>query len=205
MIIILHGSSAAGKTVAGEYLKSKGIQELVSHTTRAKRPGEINGEAYYFVDLATFKEIPKIEESVYAGHHYGVSRQEVWDKYQKAWVFAVTDRNGVKSFLKIFKDDVVVIKIESSLRRMRQRLEERGESKESIRMRMKINLNYKRTKDGFLSNYTIDNNTSIKTFYKNLDYILIKVKNSKIKKKIKSHFFYNERRHRKFFSNSIKV
>ncbi len=184
MIIILHGPSGAGKTLAGEYLETLGIKKLVSHTTRRKRPGEISGEAYYFVNLETFDATPKIEESMYAGEHYGVSRAEVMEKYKDSWVFAVTDLHGVSAFLKAFKGDVLVIKIEASPRYIRKRMKKRGESRISIQHRMEIMMKEKRKKDGFLSDFTIYNNSSVKSFYKKIDSVLLKAKHKKFDKDI---------------------
>ncbi len=176
MIIILHGPSGSGKTLAGERLKTLGIKELISHTTRAIRPGEVHGEAYYFVSLDVFNDTPKIEESVYAGEHYGVSREEVSKKYKDGWVFAVTDRSGVRAFLKQYKTQVVVIKILASPRNMRARMIKRGESKSTIHNRMKIFLNDQRTGDDFLSDFIIYNNSTVKTFYYHIEQVILKVK-----------------------------
>lgn len=187
MIIIVHGLSGSGKTLAGEYLKTLGIKELVSHTTRTKRQGEIEGQSYYFVDFQTFDTIDKIEESIYSGEHYGVSRKEVAEKYKTSWVFAVTDKNGVEAFVKIFPREVVVIKIQATPREMRRRMAKRGESKATIRKRMKIVLDNQRSKDRFRSNFIIYNNDSIKTFYRKIDFVLLKAKKTRIGNKLESY------------------
>jgi len=80
MIYIVMGPSGSGKTLVGEYLKEKGMKELVSHATRAPRQGEVDGISYHFVDVLTFQETEKVEESAYAGNWYGVSKKEVAEK-----------------------------------------------------------------------------------------------------------------------------
>ena len=49
----------AGKTSLVQALVDKGanIKVSVSHTTRAMRPGEINGVNYHFVSVDDFKEM----------------------------------------------------------------------------------------------------------------------------------------------------
>ena len=49
MIYVLMGPSGSGKTVLSNVLKSLGIEELVSHTTRKPRHGETDKSTYYFV------------------------------------------------------------------------------------------------------------------------------------------------------------
>lgn len=179
MIIIIHGPSGSGKTLAGEYLKTLGVEELVSHTTRKKRPGEIHGQAYYFVDYLEFASTKKVEQSVYAEAHYGVSEKEVIKKHKKNPVFAVTDLNGVKAFKERFKDEVVVMEIRTSPRKMRERMEKRGESKETIRQRMKVFLEERSKKQKIKSDYIIDNNHSKKRFFNQIKLGFIKAKNLK--------------------------
>ena len=77
MIYIVMGPSGSGKTLVGEYLKEKGMKELVSHTTRLPRPGEVQGVSYHFVDEVTFQQTKKVEASAYSGYWYGVSEKEV--------------------------------------------------------------------------------------------------------------------------------
>jgi guanylate kinase len=53
----------------------------VSHTTRAPRPGEVNGRAYHFVDPPAFQAMIAadrfLEWAQVHGHHYGTSYEEV--------------------------------------------------------------------------------------------------------------------------------
>lgn len=120
----------------GEYLKEKGLRELVSHTTRFPRSGEVDGIAYHFVDKTTFDRIEKVEESVYAGNHYGVSKEEVEEKARLGDVFAVTEIHGALAFQRIYRNDVRILYIASSPGVLRKRMKQRGDSKESIRRRL---------------------------------------------------------------------
>jgi len=137
MIYLLMGPSGSGKTTLGNFLKENGIPELVSHTTRAKRKGEIEGKTYYYVSKETFDKIDKIEYSKYGGNYYCLSKKEVekkLDRYDK--IFAIVDANGVKQVKNHF-DNVLVIYIDVTLKEMEERMIKRGDNKEDIEKRLK--------------------------------------------------------------------
>jgi len=100
MIYVIIGPSGSGKTTLGDYFRSLGLKELVSHTTRGMRPGESDGISYHFVTDEEFDLTDKIEESVYSGNRYGVSKREVEEKLECGDIFAVTDINGARAFRK---------------------------------------------------------------------------------------------------------
>src|SRR4051812_45629798 len=88
MLIIGSGPSGAGKnSVFNEVLRlQKGrVVESVSCTTRAPRPGEVEGVDYYFVSLEQFEQWEReghFLEAVGAhnGKRYGTPIQPVLDK-----------------------------------------------------------------------------------------------------------------------------
>lgn len=51
--------------------------QIISDTTRAPRPGEIDGKHYYFVEREKFQELLKenafIEHAQFSGNYYGTS------------------------------------------------------------------------------------------------------------------------------------
>lgn len=138
MIYIVMGPSGSGKTLVGEYLKEKGMKELVSHTTRLPRPGEVQGVSYHFVDEVTFQQTKKVEASAYAGNWYGVSEKEVEDKTKLGDVFAVIEIHGALAFKKMYGEKVKIFYIASGPGDLRRRMAHRGDTKESIRKRMVI-------------------------------------------------------------------
>jgi len=138
LIYIVMGPSGSGKTLVGEYLKEKGMKELVSHTTRLPRPGEVQGVSYHFVDEVTFQQTKKVEASAYAGNWYGVSEKEVEDKTKLGDVFAVIEIHGALAFKKMYGEKVKIFYIASGPRDLRRRMAHRGDTKESIRKRMVI-------------------------------------------------------------------
>ena len=82
-LFIVSAPSGAGKTsLVRELIESlDGIQVSVSHTTRAKREGEVNGVNYHFTQVPDFEAmIDRGDFFEYAkvfDNYYGTSRQSV--------------------------------------------------------------------------------------------------------------------------------
>jgi guanylate kinase len=79
-LIVLSGPSGAGKdTVLGPLLEElEGLTYSVSATTRAARPGEIDGKHYHFVTKEHFEELVEagemLEHAQYGGNFYGTPK-----------------------------------------------------------------------------------------------------------------------------------
>jgi len=80
---VLSGPSGVGKSSVIAYLREHAPQvwQSVSVTTRAPRPGEIEGVQYHFVDDAEFDRMVDagelLEHATYAGNRYGTPRRPV--------------------------------------------------------------------------------------------------------------------------------
>lgn len=179
MIYIVMGPSGSGKTLVGEYLKEKGMKELVSHTTRLPRPGEVQGVSYHFVDEVTFQQTKKVEASAYAGNWYGVSEKEVEDKTKLGDVFAVIEIHGALAFKKMYGKKVKIFYIASGPRDLRRRMAHRGDTKESIRKRMVI---YRKNGEACQDRHAdavLVNKTSKRQLFCQVEYHLAATKNRK--------------------------
>ncbi|KAM0747542.1 guanylate kinase [Meredithblackwellia eburnea MCA 4105] len=84
--IVLCGPSGTGKSTLlkklfDEYPNKFGFS--ISHTTRAPRPGEVNGVAYHFTTRDKFLDLVNqggfIEHAEFSGNMYGTSAQAVQD------------------------------------------------------------------------------------------------------------------------------
>ena len=80
----MSGPSGVGKSsVIDAVLEQSGASFSVSATTRASRPGEVDGEDYQFVDQDTFTELIRsggmLEWAEYGGYRYGTPRAPVLD------------------------------------------------------------------------------------------------------------------------------
>ena len=82
-LIVVSGSSGVGKsTVISQMLENrKDIYFSISFTTRAPRPGEVDGVDYHFVDRVEFEErIARdefLEHAEYVGNYYGTSMKVI--------------------------------------------------------------------------------------------------------------------------------
>lgn len=104
-LYIVSAPSGAGKSsLIQALLKTQPLydtQVSISHTTRAKRPGENHGEHYYFVSEAEFCEMIEkedfLEHAQVFGNYYGTSRAAI-EKVLKTGVdvFLDIDWQGAK-------------------------------------------------------------------------------------------------------------
>jgi guanylate kinase len=87
MLIVISGPSGVGKDAVIEAMKRRPepreMHYVVTCTTRAQRPGEVDGVSYHFVDDATFSLMRAhgdlLEASEVHGHWYGTPRDQVVD------------------------------------------------------------------------------------------------------------------------------
>ena len=88
IMVILSSPSGAGKTTLVKLLsKNKNFNISISHTTRAPRQNEKNGEDYYFVSQEEFKSLISKEDFLeYAkvfNHFYGTTKSPVIEKLKE--------------------------------------------------------------------------------------------------------------------------
>src|SRR5271167_1899342 len=83
LMFVLSSPSGAGKTTLSRLLieRMPGLRMSVSVTTRAKRPGEVNGRDYLFVEKARFEEMVEhnelLEWATVFDNRYGTPRPPV--------------------------------------------------------------------------------------------------------------------------------
>lgn len=161
-ILLLLGPSGCGKTTLGQKLAEIGIPELVSHTTRAMRKGEIQGQSYHFVTPEEFESIPMIESVCYAGKSYGLSYQEVREKVsQYAQVFAVVDINGVRRIKEAFGSLVTVCFIQADEAVLAARMRNRGDAEHLIEQRLAYMKEHAEAENYRYADVVIDNTQSL--------------------------------------------
>ncbi|MBB3169873.1 guanylate kinase [Simiduia aestuariiviva] len=141
--------SGAGKTSLVTALVDglDGIRVSVSHTTRAKRPGEVDGVNYHFVSQDQFKEM--LAEAAFLEHaqvftnYYGTSK--FWVEEQLASgvdVILEIDWQGAAQVRRLIPDTLGVFILPPSREALHQRLNGRGQdSAEVIDARMKEAIN----------------------------------------------------------------
>ena len=98
-LVTITGRSLSGKTTLARCLEqSGGFEEIISHTTRAPRVGEMPSKDYYFVSPEEFEKTPMVGGTVVGSDFYGTSQVELERVMSSGNVgFAVVDPNGVKA------------------------------------------------------------------------------------------------------------
>jgi guanylate kinase len=146
-LIIVSGPSGSGKsTVIERLLAEEGgaypLHLSVSATTRAPRPGEIDGKHYHFWTPERFAAAVQagkfLERAEVHGARYGTLHDEV-DGYrdQGIGVILEIDVQGAASVRKQCADQVSVFLRASSLEAYEERLRKRGtESEDALRRRV---------------------------------------------------------------------
>jgi len=132
--------SGAGKTSLLKALleqQPKKITLSTSHATRDKRPGEVDGHDYHFVDVATFEQ--KVSDGDFLEHakvfdnYYGTSKQSVEALLaQDKNVILEIDWQGAEQVKKKMPDTVSVFILPPSREALKQRLNDRGQDNDEI-------------------------------------------------------------------------
>ena len=139
LMLILSSPSGAGKTTLTRNLKSENNLDLsISVTTRAKRPSEIEGVHYRFIDRAAFDAMRQhndlLEWAEVHGNGYGTPRKEVEASLAAGRdVLFDIDWQGTQQIVKKARADVVTIFIlPPSMAELRSRLIRRAEDAEDV-------------------------------------------------------------------------
>ena len=146
LLFVISAPSGTGKTtVSGKILKEiDGLIPSVSHTTRPRREGEIDGKDYYFISGEEFKRKIDANEFVewneYNGNYYGSSFENI-EKAKKLGkdLLLVIEVNGAGNIRKRHNNGIYIFILPPSINILRERLVHRGaESGEAIERRIKI-------------------------------------------------------------------
>jgi len=165
VIYIITGPSGVGKnTIINELSNHINIHFSVSHTTREKRQGEVDGKDYFFVSEEEFKNLIDknffIEFEQYGDAFYGTGKDQI--KNKKEVILLDLEVNGATKLLKQYPHFIgIFIDIDNDS--LKERLKIRGHDNSFIQERMKL-ANLQREKK-HLYNFNINNvdlNTSVK-------------------------------------------
>lgn len=143
-LLVVAAPSGAGKTSLVRSLLERvpGIRFSVSYTTRERRPGEVDGRDYFFVDEDRFRRMVAagefLEHAEVFGNCYGTGRDQV-DALTAAGhdVMLEIDWQGARQVRAAKPDCVSVFILPPSLAELERRLRGRStDSEETIRRRL---------------------------------------------------------------------
>jgi len=146
VLLIVSGPSGSGKDslVAELRAAEPNLAYSVSATTRAPRPGEINGVHYHFITRNQFDQMSAagefLETCEYAGNRYGTPKRFVEESLRSGRdVIMKPEVNGALAIKRIFPSAVLVFLNVSSDDVLLRRLEaRRTDSQEAIETRLDI-------------------------------------------------------------------
>ena len=133
VLVVVSAPSGCGKdTIIAEVLKRFDDAYLsISMTTRAMRPGEVEGVNYYFVSQTEFEEkIDKgemLEYARYGSNYYGTPAGPVRELLEKGkTVILIIEVQGAGNVKRLFPDACTIFIIPPSFEILENRLRGRG-------------------------------------------------------------------------------
>lgn len=145
LMFVLSSPSGAGKTTITRALlkNNPDLVISISATTRQRRPGEVDGQDYYFVDIPQFNAMVEggemLEHAKVFNNYYGTPRQPVEEALARGQdVIFDIDWQGTQQLREIARDDLVtVFLLPPNAKELERRLRSRAQdNEETIRHRM---------------------------------------------------------------------
>ena len=140
LLIVFSGPSGVGKgTVRQEIFSTPDhkFEYSVSMTTRAQRPGEVDGKDYFFRSREEFEELIRngqmLEYAAYVGNYYGTPLTYVNETLDKGIdVFLEIEVQGALQVKKKVPDAVFIFLTPPDLNELQERLVGRGTDSEEV-------------------------------------------------------------------------
>ena len=135
-LFVISGASGVGKsTVLKQVMDAReDLRFSVSATTRAPRPGEVDGESYYFVSKSQFEEMIAqdafLEFDAHMDNYYGTPAAQLNEKLETGSVILDIEPNGAFAVRAKRPDAVLIFIAPPSLQVLEGRLRGRGDTGE---------------------------------------------------------------------------
>ena len=141
-LFIISGASGVGKsTVLSRVMAARDdLRFSVSATTRAPRPGEVDGESYYFVTREKFQDMIDhnefVEFDAHMNNFYGTPEAQLNEKLETGSVILDIEPNGAFMVRKRRPDATLIFIAPPSMEELLRRLVGRGDtSAEQVKVR----------------------------------------------------------------------
>ena len=138
-LYVFAAPSGAGKTSLVKALveQSDGIEVSVSHTTRAPRPGEVDGVNYHFTNVEAFNAM--VNEGAFLEHaqvfdnFYGTAQANIEERLEaRVDVILEIDWQGARQVRQQFPDSLGVFILPPSRQALEDRLRGRGQDGDDV-------------------------------------------------------------------------
>ena len=138
-LIVISAPSGAGKTslVKAALADDPTLFVSVSHTTRTRRPDEVDGENYHFTSAADFSQMIEeggfIEHAEVFGNWYGTSHAEVARRLAaNEDVLLEIDWQGAHQIRSLYPGAILIFILPPSLAELQRRLRGRGSDADAV-------------------------------------------------------------------------
>ncbi len=146
ILVVVSAPAGCGKdTILEKALeRNENLFYSVSATSRAMRPGEVDGKSYFFKSREEFENMINSDELLeyteYCGNYYGTPKKAVEDMLDAGKdVILKIEIEGAANVRKIFPDCALIFILPPSLEELERRLRNRGtEDNETILKRIAI-------------------------------------------------------------------
>jgi len=144
-LVVISGPSGAGKgtLVDGLVARVPDVCVSVSATTRAPRPGEVEGEDYLFISPAEFDRRVAagdfLEWAEVHGNRYGTLRSVVEERIANGRIVVLEiDSQGARQVKELMPEAVLIFIVAPSFEELERRIRRRGaETDEQVRTRLR--------------------------------------------------------------------
>jgi len=145
ILFVLSGPSGVGKGTVRERLfeREDQLKYSVSMTTRSKRPGEVEGEDYFYRSKEAFEDLIErgelLEHAEYVDNYYGTPKKYVLDTIEAGDdVFLEIEVQGAMQVKENFSEGIFIFLLPPNLEELKDRIVKRGtESEELVLNRLK--------------------------------------------------------------------
>ena len=133
-LFIISGASGVGKsTVLSRVMAARDdLRFSVSATTRAPRPGEVEGQSYYFVTHEKFQDMIAqnefVEYDAHMDNYYGTPEGQLNEKLETGSVILDIEPNGAFAVRNRRADATLIFIAPPSMEELQRRLVGRGDT-----------------------------------------------------------------------------